>query len=351
MAQKSTGRAFTLVARMRTVDEPCSRVQRTRYTRNFTPAGSARKRLTPSLTGSDASLAFVAASFGNRPPAWQHDGMMTEGVFAWWLFLCAVSALNIVAWMISAATLNRRQGALAADVYVLRRWQLVLSAGYVFGCAFRSALPVYDVPRLCLFDTWLSSVVVGRSVATFAELCFVAQWSLMLREASRATDSNVGRYASAVMVPLIAVAETFSWYSVLTTSNLGHVVEESIWGLCAGLMVASLLALWPRCAANLRPLLAAWCVAGVVYVAFMFLVDVPMYWGRWLADEATGRGYLSVAQGVSDVSGRWIVSHRWEDWKSEVIWMSLYFSLAVWLSIALVHAPVPRRAPAAALRS
>ncbi|HXC39286.1 MAG TPA: hypothetical protein VN667_10095, partial [Burkholderiales bacterium] len=39
---------------------------------------------------------------------------------------------------------------------------------------------------------------------------------------------------------------------------------------------------------------------------------------------------------------RLVVSHRWSDWKSEVTWMSLYFSVAVWLSIALVHAPVLR---------
>ncbi len=218
----------------------------------------------------------------------------------------------------------------------------------MFGCAFRSVFPVYDVPRLVLFDTWLSSVAVGRSVATLAELCFVAQWALMLRETSRATGSAMGRTTAAAMVPLIVIAESFSWYSVLTTSNLGHVVEESLWGLCAALMVMSLVILWPRCAARWRPLLATWCVAGVAYVAFMFLVDVPMYWSRWLADEASGRGHLSLAQGLSDVSGRWTVSHSWEDWKSEVIWMSLYFSVAVWLSIALVHAPVLRRAPAPA---
>ena len=59
-----------------------------------------------------------------------------------------------------------------------------------------------------------------------------------------------------------------------------------------------------------------------------------------IADEAAGRHYLSVAQGLLDVSGRWVVSHRWEDWRNEVAWMSLYFSVAVWLSIGLIHAPV-----------
>jgi len=266
-------------------------------------------------------------------------------IFWWWFFLCTIAGFNILAWSLTALALERRQATLSPEDYYLRRAQLLLSAGYVLGCAFRSALPVYDIERFCLFDTWLSSVIVGRSVATFAELCFAAQWALLLREISRATGSGVGRVTAIVVVPLIAVAEMFSWYSVLTTSNIGHVVEESIWGLSAGLMVMSLVWIWPRCSASIRPLLAAWCAAGIAYVAFMFLVDVPMYWSRWLADEASGRHYLSLTQGLLDASGRWIVSHRWQDWRSEVAWMSLYFSVAVWLSIALVHAPVQRAAP------
>jgi hypothetical protein len=265
---------------------------------------------------------------------------MSADIFWWWFLLCTIAGFNILAWTLSAAALERRQEALSPEDYYARRLQLLLSAGYVLGCAYRSALPVFDVPRVVLFDTWLSSVIVGRSVATFAELCFAAQWALMLREISRVTGSGVGNVTAVVMVPLIAIAEICSWYSVLTTSNIGHVLEESIWAVSAGLLVTSLLWIWPRCSPSLRPLLAAWCAAGIAYVAFMFLVDVPMYWARWLADEASGRNYLSITQGLLDVSGRWVVSHRWQDWQHEVAWMSLYFSVAVWLSIALIHAPV-----------
>ena len=60
---------------------------------------------------------------------------------------------------------------------------LFLSAAYVFGCAFRSVLPRGDVQRICLFDTWLSQPsLVGRSVATVAEICFIIQWALVLRQ-------------------------------------------------------------------------------------------------------------------------------------------------------------------------
>ena len=267
---------------------------------------------------------------------------MATNVILWWVSLCAVAALNVSAWFVSAVALNRRQNVLSAEAYRARRLQLLLSAVYVFGCAFRSAFPVFDVPRICLHNSWLSSVIVGRSVATVAELCFVAQWALMLHEASRASRSAIGRISSLAVVPLIALAEACSWYSVLTTSNLGHIVEESLWSLTAAMMVISMVVTWPRCRSTRHPALVACCIVGAVYVGFMLLVDVPMYWSRWIADESLGRHYMSIAQGVHDVASRWVVSYRWQDWKSEVVWMSLYFSVAVWLSIALIHAPVLR---------
>ena len=267
---------------------------------------------------------------------------MNNDVELWWCFLCAVGAVNLAAWWLSAAALERRKASLAADVFGARRLQLVLSGVYVAGCAFRSFFPVYDVPRIGLLDSWLSSVLLGRSVATVAELCFVAQWALLLGECARASRSVLAGVVSRALVPLIATAEVCSWYSVLTTSNLGHTAEESLWGLAAALLVVAAAGLWMRAAAGgRRPVLLAACAAGSIYVGYMFLVDVPMYWTRWLADEAAGRHYLGLGQGLVDVAVRRVVSHRWEDWRHEVVWMSLYFSVAVWISLALIHVPAP----------
>jgi hypothetical protein len=267
--------------------------------------------------------------------------MMSVSVNFWGYALCLVAACNVVFLLLTGMLLRRRAAVLPMEAYATRRMLLLLCAIYVLGCAFRSVFLVYDVPRICQVDSWLSSVMVGRTVATLAELSFVAQWALLLRESSQAAGSRLGKLSSTALVPMIAIAEACSWYSVLTTSNIGHVAEESIWGLAAALLVASVVTLWPRSAAARRPLLAAFCIVGVIYVAYMFLIDVPMYWSRWLADEARGRPYLSLLQGVRDISQHWVVSHRWQDWKSEVVWMSLYFSVAVWISISLVHAPAP----------
>ena len=53
----------------------------------------------------------------------------------------------------------------------------------------------------------------------------------------------------------------------------------------------------------------------------------------------------SVIVGRSVATAGWFpiagtaVNPKW--CKSEVVWMSLYFSVAVWTSIPLIHAPVP----------
>lgn len=270
-----------------------------------------------------------------------NENVMSSAVVSWWYLLCALAVFNIAAWSLAARALGRRQATLSVESYTALRLQLALSAVYVFGCAFRSVLPVYDIPRLCLFDTWLSSVAVGRSVATVAELCFVAQWALVLNATAQATGSLVARIVSFLLVPLIATAEICSWYAVLSTSNLGHVAENSLWATCAVLVIGATIALLPYHTQARRRVLLAWCLAGAAYVAFMFFVDVPTYWLRHLADQAANRHYLSIAQGLADVAHRRVVSYRWEDWKSEVVWMTGYFSIGVWFSISLTQPRVP----------
>jgi len=246
-------------------------------------------------------------------------------VESWWAFLSAVAVINIAAWLYAATTLKRHQ---------TRQLQLILSGLYVFGCAFRSFLPLYDIPRMCLVDSWASSVLIGRSVATLAEVAFAAQWAVFLRD----------RKVSLAIVPLIVIAEICSWYAVLTTANLGHVFENSLWGICGALIVASLFMMVPQCPANRRPMLVAWAVAGTLYVAFIFIVDVPMYWSRWITDQANAREYLTIAQGIADASACKVVSFRWEDWRNEVAWMTLYFSVGVWVSISLIFVAAPAKA-------
>jgi hypothetical protein len=253
------------------------------------------------------------------------------GVLVWWAGLCAVSLLNIFLWLRVAAPILRGRPE------AFQKKQLLLSAIYVLGCGFRAALPRADVQRICLYDSWLSSVAVGRSVATVAELCFAAQWAFFLREASRSRPRSFAAIVSFLLVPSLTVAEICSWYAVLTTNFLGHAFEETIWAISAFLFTLSLVTLWKHSVPRLRPILGGAIACGMLYIAFMAWVDVPMYWGRWIADEAAGKSYLALLEGAKDVSSRWIVTYSWEIWRPEMPWITLYFSAAVWGSLAFVH--------------
>jgi len=64
-------------------------------------------------------------------------------------------------------------------------------------------------------------------------------------------------------------------------------------------------------------------------------IDVPMYLARWRAEVAGGSRRLRPLEGLRDASTRWVVTHDLAEWKNEIAWMLLYFSAAVWASLAL----------------
>ena len=161
---------------------------------------------------------------------------------------------------------------------------LLLCAAYVFGCAFRSFLPRADVQRVCLFDTWLSSVVVGRTVATVAEIRFAAQWVIVLHRLGTMTGADITLNVAWVILPLIIIAECFSWYAVLTTNSLGNTIENSIWAVAFFAIEIGLCRLLPEFDGPVRVVLAMAIIGIASYLAFLMTVDVPMYLTRWRAE-------------------------------------------------------------------
>src|SRR4029079_10504461 len=120
-------------------------------------------------------------------------------VKTWWLALVGISVVHICAWILAGVLPVRR--ATADPALAIRRRQLLLSAPFVFGCAFRSIVPRADVQRICVIDSWLSAVAIGRTVAMIAEVSFAAQCALLLRVFAIETRRPVALAISRVMVP------------------------------------------------------------------------------------------------------------------------------------------------------
>ena len=255
-------------------------------------------------------------------------------VALWWSFLVTVSVLNI-ALLVGLRAAYRANPFGAANASFTAEPLALLSAVYVLGCAFRSLLPRADVERICLFDTWLSSVLVGRSVATLAELCFAVQWAIILRELGRVAHSDTAKNIAMLIVPLIALAEISSWYAVISTNYLGNALENSLWTIAFALAGVALIRLAASFHGLVRWMIVASAAGAAAYVVFMVTVDVPMYLQRWQAARASSQPILGFFTGLHDLASRWIVSHDFARWRDEIAWMSLYFSVAVWASLLL----------------
>ena len=269
----------------------------------------------------------------------------------WWALLSLVSIGNIALWFLLYRQFHvQAVGGLnvSSDVKLM----LFLCAAYVFGCAFRSFLPRADVQRICLFDTWLSSVVIGRSVATVAELCFAAQWAIVLHKLGEIAGADAISYVAWAIVPLIFVAQCCSWYGVLTTNYLANAIENSIWAVGFLLVGIGLCRLLPEFEGPVRLALVVAIIGIAAYLVFLITIDVPMYVTRWRGGPAE-RKDLGPLEGLRDASTRWVVTHDFAEWKDEIAWMSLYFTGAVWASLMLCliyslgeHLPQYRADPA-----
>jgi hypothetical protein len=263
------------------------------------------------------------------------DSLAWSNPVVWrWSLLTLVSGANIAIWLVLYHHFHERptvgfEG--APDLGLM----LFLCGAYVFGCAFRSFLPRADVQRICLFDTWLSSVVIGRSVATVAEICFAAQWVIVLYRLGTMTGADTTLNVAWAVLPLIVVAECFSWYAVLTTNYLGSAIENSIWAatfFAIGIGLCRLL--WDF--EGPTSVVLAIAIIGIAgYIVFLATFDVPIYLNRWRAKVAHGGKLLRPLEGLRDASRRWVVTRDIAEWKDEITWMSLYFSAAVWASLAL----------------
>jgi hypothetical protein len=259
-------------------------------------------------------------------------------VKVWWAMMSLLGLFNIGLWMYVYGLIKDSEAREGAELARYRKWQWIFCGLYVFGCASRSVVLRGDVARITMIDHWFASVLVGRTIATIAEVAFVAQWALLLLLLAKRVELKPVATIGWALVPLIGIAEIFSWWASLTTNHLGNVIEESLWAFDAMLMVLAFTLCYNRVSTQVQRFFQVGILAAVAYVIFMVAIDIPTYVSRWQASALAGKQYLSVTEGFVDIQ-RYTVTGSFEAWRYNMVWMSLYFSVAVWISMILVVLP------------
>lgn len=252
-------------------------------------------------------------------------------VLSWWGVMCALAALNVCLWlaMWHFGPVGGVHGGL----------QLALSGVYVLVCAYRSVLPRVDLERLVVVDTRLSSIFLGRAAATVAEICFALQLGLVVHQLGvHAGLPWVQRAAWAIPVFMV-VAQGFCWHSVLTLNHITQAVESLLWAAGFSWMAVLLVAIALVSGGWVGSLAIFGILGSMAFIAYVLGVDVPMYWRRYRHGRERGQAYMRLDQGARDAWQRRVRSGNWSAWKADALWLTPYFSIGVWISIAMVWVP------------
>lgn len=252
---------------------------------------------------------------------------VSNTTFLWWKFLCATAVINILVWM--AAVWSH------LDMQSFSYSQPILSGIYVVVCAFRSFYPRIDVERYCLFDSPISSVALGRSLATIAEVCFSIQVALLIFDLGTLLESSTMIYISYAIVPIIVFAQLCCWYATLSLNHFWHGVEELAWVLMIFLAAGCFLAGFVTLDGIYQVLMGVGLLSCLGSAYIMLFIDIPMYLSRKKDGSRLGIKYLSIPEGVNDALSRRVQTSDWEVWKKEALWITPYFTIGVWLSIGM----------------
>ncbi|CAJ1358896.1 unnamed protein product [Effrenium voratum] len=307
------------------------------------------------MSGTDVHF-FCDIPEGHIPgPLW------TPWAIGWWVTLFSIATFNIAMY---AALTFCYYSSFSTDAAVKAYQQFMknVCAPYVFVCAYRSYMPAQYPLRYVWFDTPLSSILLVRSLAAVAEMCFIAQIAKALSFIENQVNDTNQRWgnfyhsfcqASAVaMVIIMFVAQCFSFAGTITKNNLWYACEEFNWGLAFAVGMPFFFVLsyqvfqlrketetpW-TCSCNAMVYavgMSAFCLG---YVPYMFVIDAPEYWQRYQDQLAEGFEFLNFWDGVKNAAFVRHHTHLEEVWQYATVWQTAYFSAAVWLSLLLALAP------------
>ena len=268
----------------------------------------------------------------------------------WYTAMLIVGTANVCA---AALVVWRLAGVLLKDpstrLYQTR--MVALCVPFVLVCAFRGFFPNVYLYRYVFVDTALSSILLHRTLASIAEVCWMGQVALALsRVIVELKLSRAVKLMPRIMVVFICIAEVCSFTGTITKNSFFFMCEEGLW-VVSGWMIAPLTfsLLYTVCKAKPQSpkgvssgewFIRILSVCYIVYCPWGVIADVPANYHRWRQEVGQSPSpWFTVGNGIADALNTRNVTHSIDDWGPYLLWMTSYFTLGVWSSLALSMAP------------
>lgn len=266
----------------------------------------------------------------------------------WWQSLSLVSVLNTVFigyYMYNNSKLPDNQKNLLSYSFI-----------YTVVCGIRSFWPRKDVEQICFIDSRMSTPFVGRSLATIAEIFYVILiqnvYINLINFVSNYTkkDLNILKTMINKIYPLVLTAELCSWLGCISKYYLWNTIEESLWMISSALLVITSCLLYyiiewyipNKKIIYIKKLLNFIIIFGIPFVLFMAIVDVPMYYNRWLRningtyfEDFKEKNNKLTYQSLVEFDTCKKISKDYSIWRPEMPWLTGYFTMGVWSSYVI----------------
>jgi len=214
---------------------------------------------------------------------------------------------------------------------------------YVLVCAVRSIWPRVDGKYLCCYDNLISTPLVGRILATMAEISFGLFIVMVSNDVIRSLNLENEDWLILInsgLVFVITIAQIFCWVGIVTSDPNYNAIEESLWtvfGISKFIMYTYIFAKISKTnninANKIKKIIPIILISTLAYITFMVVRDVPMYIEN--AKNHVG-GYNSLPVGLKKLSKCIEVTHSYKKWKDDIPWLTGYFTLTVWTSMFIL---------------
>ena len=212
--------------------------------------------------------------------------------------------------------------------------------------AFRCTFPCRYKGNVVLRDTWLSSILLTRTLATVAEVSWIYQLAWL---GFALNPASVLMFCLAVgMMACVVLAQGCVWIAVLSNTHGLMYWEELGWAAIFMLnTLINAVVVSPPPGSLDGPRRVSWCF-GCVYLPYQLLLHIPkLYADRFVECTSTGTARASCPV-VSWQSARRAACFRapttdWQRWGGFVgaIWMVCYWGLLPLWHIYLVSVVPP----------
>jgi len=250
-----------------------------------------------------------------------------QGSFSLWHpTLCVISAVNVVI-LVYLIGKRKQFGKLQFCCVV-----------YTLVTSYRSVFPRDVLYKTCFveIDHILFSPIADRTLAALAELCFSMQqvlWTKTIADQLKAKFQvpGVENVAKNVFY-VIFFAQILCFCGVFTGYPLFHALENSLWGVCTGLILLdSITFYWnlrPKLHTDTKFFLKIIIVTGVSFIGFLVLHDIPI-WVR-LAFHTTKVNPPNIG---FQQSLKCRFTQAYDDWSHNIYWLLMYNTVAIWSSM------------------